>query len=117
MGVMWGQFWCHFGWYLVAISGTRRIDLGSLRDPFGNTVASFWGSTWDHVGSLSVPTRIGKNKTNLKFTETAPLEAPRKVTYSEHSIAIHSISKVGYVTTVPAGCSLTMGLIYKISVI
>ena len=33
-------------------------------------------------------------------TETARLEPPRKAAYSEHSIAIHSISKAGYVTAV-----------------
>ena len=37
-----------------------------------------------------------------KITETARWESPRKAAYSEHSIAIHSISKAGYVTTVLA---------------
>ena len=37
-----------------------------------------------------------------KITETARWEPPRKAAYSEHSIAIHSISKAGYVTTVLA---------------
>ena len=37
-----------------------------------------------------------------KITETSPWEHPRKAAYSEHSIAIHSISMVGCVTAVPA---------------
>ena len=37
-----------------------------------------------------------------KITETAHWEPPRKAAYSEHSIAIRSISKAGYVTTVLA---------------
>ena len=37
-----------------------------------------------------------------KITETAHWEPPRKGTYSEHSIAIHSITKAGYVSAVLA---------------
>ena len=37
-----------------------------------------------------------------KITETARWEPPWKAVYSEHSIAIHSISKAGYVTAVLA---------------
>ena len=37
-----------------------------------------------------------------KITKTARWEPPRKAAYSEYSIAIHSISKAGYVTTVLA---------------
>ena len=37
-----------------------------------------------------------------KITETARWEPPQKGAYSEHSIAIHSISKAGYVTAVLA---------------
>ena len=33
-----------------------------------------------------------------KITEAACWEPPRKAVYSEHSIAIHSFSKAGYVT-------------------
>ena len=35
-----------------------------------------------------------------KITETTRWERPRKATDSEHSIAIHSTSKAGYVTAV-----------------
>ena len=38
----------------------------------------------------------------LKITENARWEPPRKAAYSEHSIAIHSILKAGYVTAVQA---------------
>ena len=37
-----------------------------------------------------------------KITGTARWEPPQKAAYSEHSIAIHSISKAGYVTAVLA---------------
>ena len=37
-----------------------------------------------------------------KITQTARWEPPRKSAYSEHSIAIHSISKTGYVTAILA---------------
>ena len=37
-----------------------------------------------------------------KITETARWEPPRKAAFSEHSIAIHSISKAGYITAVLA---------------
>ena len=37
-----------------------------------------------------------------KITETARWKPPQKAPYSEHSIAIHSISKAGYVTAVLA---------------
>ena len=37
-----------------------------------------------------------------KITETARWEPPRKAVYSEHSIAIHSISKADYVTALLA---------------
>ena len=44
---------------------------------------------------------IGKSHFS-KITESAPCEPTQKATYSEHPIAVHSISMAGYVATVLA---------------
>ena len=50
------------------------------------------GEKWDEIA----------NGHFSKITETARWEPPRKAAYSEHSIAVHSLSKAGYVTAVLA---------------
>ena len=67
-----------------------------------------FGHRQEHLSLRFVCVKKGENAVKLqkvifqKITESAHWEPPRKAAYSEHSIAIHSISMAGYVMAVLA---------------